>query len=96
MAKAMHALYFDPKDGGFTWTKTSQWNRDAYLNQARAALAVVDASQIRPRGTVADAEHREAVHRAVRVGIESVRSGDADRDVVRAVADQVLALEARS
>jgi len=43
---------------------------------------------------ITDAERREAVHRAVRVGIESVRSGDADRDVVRAVADQVLALEA--
>lgn len=51
---------------------------------------------VRPRGTATNAERRDAIHRAIRAGIESVTKGTADRDVVRAVADQVLALEGRS
>lgn len=79
--------------GGMVEFSKDERAEAAYLADAILADPGIE---VRPRGTVTDAEHREAVHRAVRAGIESVRSGDADRDVVRAVADQVLALEARS
>lgn len=72
----------------------------------RAAKRIVEAypelvpalsgREVPPYGTVTDAERREAVHRAVRAGIESVIRGTADRDLVRAVATHVLALEALS
>lgn len=51
-------------------------------------------NQTAPPPFATDAELRTAVHDAIRAGIEAVRSGPADRDVVRSAAAHVLALEA--
>ena len=41
---------------------------------------------------MSDAEYRSEIHAAIRRGIEAVRNGPASRDMVRAVAAQVLAV----